>query len=473
MASNAKQMIPEKNVTHQKSRSASLPEPMGKEKQGEDFILSQVSKTGRPLSLPPASGNPSMNQAQFKYLQKRVGNQAIQQLWTGIQRQDLGTGANALPEFALPEYSREFSRFDCSYLPLGPIPQVGTLTVSLKVYIIYKPFTKAIRQKDYKKYKFTAEQLADITWKDDEKEKFQNDFSKSVSDGWSNKFPLSLKEPGFSEYRANVNIQVIPVNDPTKAHMKITAQKVPKGAPRFRSRVKGKTAILDINAPSERQTGLANDKADFITQVGPFIYNSFELTAPIKSQLERVKTKVKPLLAAIRRPDEFLPFLSLTGRASSQGSMAYNEKLAGQRSNAVGDYLESDLGAAIQIYAGERNATVNKKFRRVDVQFSDPNRKKSPLSQNTAAHEAGHMFGLGDEYVEEKPEEKEFLPKFVADKPTHYGAVKTLLGTEAADDLLVQNSGSIMSHGDEVKPGHYAPFLAALKIITGKTWKAE
>ena len=37
------------------------------------------------------------------------------------------------------------------------------------------------------------------------------------------------------------------------------------------------------------------------------------------------------------------------------------------------------------------------------------------VEQNTAAHEAGHMFGLGDEYVEEKPGAN-VTPKFFADE---------------------------------------------------------
>jgi hypothetical protein len=165
--------------------------------------------------------------------------------------------------------------------------------------------------------------------------------------------------------------------------------------------------------------------------------------------------------------------LVLTGRASSEGKKKYNEGLAERRTQAVADYLSPDLGEAIRVFAGETHATTEEKFRRVDVQYFHPDRKNLPLSQNTAAHEAGHMFGLGDEYVEEKPKESDMLPKFVADKPTHYGAVETLLGTETADDLLVQNSGSIMSHGSEVNRGHYVSFLAAINRMTGKTWTVE
>ena len=47
------------------------------------------------------------------------------------------------------------------------------------------------------------------------------------------------------------------------------------------------------------------------------------------------------------------------------------------------------------------------------------------------------------------------------------------MGTEAADELLVQDSASIMSLGSEVKMGHYVFFLERLNNMTGKKWKIE
>jgi hypothetical protein len=65
------------------------------------------------------------------------------------------------------------------------------------------------------------------------------------------------------------------------------------------------------------------------------------------------------------------------------------------------------------------------------------------------------------------------LPKFLGDKPTHYEAVKKLMGKEAADELLVDNSENIMASGMNVKKGHYVTFLHAINQITGKLWNAE
>lgn len=82
------------------------------------------------------------------------------------------------------------------------------------------------------------------------------------------------------------------------------------------------------------------------------------------------------------------------------------------------------------------------------------------------------MFGLGDEYEDEKPDVNA-RPKFQGDRPTHYDKVEELMGEEAAKELTVQNSGSMMSSGGEVKRGHYVHFLEAINSITAQSWAVE
>jgi len=56
------------------------------------------------------------------------------------------------------------------------------------------------------------------------------------------------------------------------------------------------------------------------------------------------------------------------------------------------------------------------------------------VTQNTAAHEAGHLFGLDDEYVEEGAPAG-VAKKFTGDKPAHFGDVQAELGDDAVDQL--------------------------------------
>jgi hypothetical protein len=77
--------------------------------------------------------------------------------------------------------------------------------------------------------------------------------------------------------------------------------------------------------------------------------------------------------------------------------------------------------------------------------------------QIVAAHEAGHMFGLGDEYT------------------APFSGTGGDLGTPVDGGLgarqglpgaVHENSDTIMSVGDAVRPQHYATFLEALKAVT-------
>ena len=79
------------------------------------------------------------------------------------------------------------------------------------------------------------------------------------------------------------------------------------------------------------------------------------------------------------------------------------------------------------------------------------------VQQIVVAHEAGHMFGLGDEYT------------------APFSGTGGALGTPVDGNLgpsqglpgaVHENSDSIMSVGDAVRPQHYATFLEAIKAAT-------
>jgi hypothetical protein len=166
---------------------------------------------------------------------------------------------------------------------------------------------------------------------------------------------------------------------------------------------------------------------------------------------------------------------AFVGRASAKGSKQHNADLALKRAETVRDRMVADMGwsndiSSLAMSFGEEHATNDPKFQRVDVGVVSTG--SHDVHQNVAAHEAGHMFGLGDEYVDERPPPGA-LPKFLGDRPTHYGDVEAHLGADAADDLLVQDSGNIMSKGDIVQRGHYVHFLQALDTMTSKQWTIE
>ena len=88
------------------------------------------------------------------------------------------------------------------------------------------------------------------------------------------------------------------------------------------------------------------------------------------------------------------------------------------------------------------------------------------VPQIIAAHEAGHMFGLGDRYS--------------TTAGSGVGGTGPSVGLPSKHDQLATDEGlggakaanddGIMSFGNEVRPADYATFLEALKHVTGLDW---
>ena len=375
-----------------------------------------------------------------------------------------------LPRFEFDQKSLppdKSENFNATYFPVEPVPREGTLLISLLVHLEFEGSSK------------------------EEEEKFEKDFINSVSKAWSTDSSgllLHLTDQLFSEYKCNVEVDILTISDPSSAHFDIKVIKAPKG---FRSSVDRPShkATLDVKDPTrnEDHTGKALKEGnkhgpfDFVRQVGNFKLNSAEITPAIRVQLRQIESQFQDLIPAERPSSQGLPEnlnLFFRGRASSQGKTDHNEKLAKNRAENVKKQLLSDLGwddsplYFVESF-GEENASNNANFRRVDIEIIDTAKPAPNLQQNTAVHEAGHMFGLGDEYVEETPKDKDEVPKFVGDKPTHYDEVSKLMGKDAADELLVQNSASVMSVGGKIKRGHYVFFLKALNEITEKKWVVD
>ena len=368
------------------------------------------------------------------------------------------------------------NRFDLRYDPVGPLPKTGKATVTLKINVEFKDFERSMmRRPEFRRHRWTSAQRAKFAWPEDKKREWVGKFSQAVADGWKEKHAFVLDEPGFEKYRATCDVQVKHVDKPEEANTRVTAQWVPPGAPRLRSSVSGggSGAELDARDVDEPETHQLPAVA-VVRQIGPFDYDSSELNpavlagiAAFEAAIRRQQEPGRPLAGS---PDDIV--LGFTGRASSPGSIPHNKKLAEARSSAVTDKVMNDIavGFAVGMGVGEGHATDDPKFQRVDATAAKGTGPE--VRQNVAAHEAGHMFGLGDEYVEEVPP-KDVLAKFQGDRASHDADVRSTMGDEAADELLVQDGASMMSRGSEVKPGHYVYFLTALNKATGHTWKVE
>ena len=188
-----------------------------------------------------------------------------------------------------------------------------------------------------------------------------------------------------------------------------------------------------------------------------------------KTELDdRGRGELAPILAKLTA-DPSLRVL-LRGRASSDrkaGTTAeegfkLNFRLSRERSQAVAAELAAAGIAADRIMQrnwGDTATTSDEDNCRVDVSIAGHQARQG------AAHEFGHMLGLGDEYGYTD------IPGARPGDPAPRRDYVRMVKEQTGYDLRRTSDESMMSKGATIRPWHYAPFLEALKRIAGTTWR--
>lgn len=428
-------------------------------------------------------------------LAHHLGNRRFGQL---VQRQGVPdkTTAPAAPKTALPSRDKFMAKthrktgtnFDLEYVPTGPQIDrftVGEVKIILKIHVSFKDFTDAMKSKpEFKGHTFTEADKAAFKWTPAEKEDFKKNLVKSIHDAWSFTHSFSCDSPGFDDLLATGEIDVRLVNQPFQAHNRMTAQKVPPSAPRLRSFVSGNTSTFDQRDVTDEETN-RTDTPERLFRVFPFGFDSDAMNDTIEGKLTG---EVEPGLRAweaTKPPTEIGPdganpnlFVKIVGRASSQGNADHNLKLAKRRAETVTKHVDNALGHGRMAFAdpqdteaqGEQGTGSGPEFRRVDVMAYDRRTTNKEVKQNVAAHEAGHMFGLGDEYVDASGHEVGAIDKLIGDKTEHADATQAELQVPNAPGSTIVNSGSMMAVGGEVLQAHFVPFVDRLEAATKLEW---
>ena len=175
--------------------------------------------------------------------------------------------------------------------------------------------------------------------------------------------------------------------------------------------------------------------------------------------------------------DERAVNVNLQGHASAAGSTEYNRSLVEDRLNSVESYISDhisnsnittaitntrenfdDQDAEAALVSNPETDQAN--YRRVDVEVEREGRG----GQNVFAHELGHVFGLGDEYVETA----NGYNRPAGSQATHH---QLAIDAGVAGGALVANDQRMMSGGNQVGAAHYSTFADALNQLTSKSWR--
>jgi outer membrane protein OmpA-like peptidoglycan-associated protein len=219
-----------------------------------------------------------------------------------------------------------------------------------------------------------------------------------------------------------------------------------------------------------------NPAAQSFSHTVNFDHDSSDITAAEQARLDAFFSNPSILL---QNPNGTVT-VALKGFASAPGTTEYNTGVVDRRLSSVssainakmdGNHLniQTHVDPATQTNDSDRSAEADKlanplhdpnSFRKVEIKVDQSGRG----GQNVFTHEFGHVFGLGDEYVE------------VANgynRPAGALADHDQLAKDAGvpTGAVVGNDARIMSTGNTVQAEHYSTFADALRQLTSKPWK--
>ncbi|MCJ7626635.1 MAG: OmpA family protein [Anaerolineaceae bacterium] len=189
--------------------------------------------------------------------------------------------------------------------------------------------------------------------------------------------------------------------------------------------------------------------------------------------------------------------IDITGRSSSTGERTErgrrrNQQLSEERARAVETFLKTTVveGRNMEninwrvhgvVGEGSVGATEDDEWCRADIAVAGGE------GQNTAAHEFGHMIGLGDEYASTPLRDASGAIVRRDGRAVSRGLISgtggdvgdaskhNALGEEmGVGGSVYENNANIMSLGSTILPQHYATFMQALHQVSGTTdWQVR
>jgi hypothetical protein len=300
-----------------------------------------------------------------------------------------------------------------------------------------------------------AAAVAPWGWNGTDKTTFMNDFQTQVQGAWSAQYDFHCTKHYWDDLGAKVRVSVN-VHDGDKGdddHMKLTTYKIAPGGSAGTVGVvnSGSAGFFDDGSTNNTMTLNSTDvsaRGDImLTRQASFDSGATTMDAPNTAIVQTFGSKYKsgggPRCGTCGQ--EIAGLAGTVVHARIQGSGADPEAQAQQRLTTVTAALTAGgMTTAPQFeYAGTGD--------QVTLVVG------SGVQQVIAAHEAGHMFGLGDEYT---------TPFSGTGKAPGSPIDGNIGPSQGLPGAVAENTDSIMSVGAAVKPQHYATFLEALKHIS-------
>ncbi|WP_068636668.1 eCIS core domain-containing protein [Thauera butanivorans] len=312
--------------------------------------------------------------------------------------------------------------------------------------------------------------LASYQWTPAERAPWIDELKTMIETSWGGRHSFFLNKPRWNWLGADVRV-TLDIGARAKAagdHMLTETYKMPTGESLRTYDIAhqvshGSGADAHDQTMRLASTTTGPKEVDLLRESVQFGDNSDVLTPAASAALDAFIRRFNGATANAAHQEVRV---EIVGHASASGSESYNMALSQRRAQAVRDYLASNgfANTASRVALDPRGETEADQSqprlgsdRRVDLIVDGGER------MITAAHEWGHAFGLGDEYVTGGSN--------IGDPVAHDDLVKAM--TDASGSPLPgairEHNAGIMSLGNEVRPQHYATFHNALSTITAQS----
>lgn len=305
-----------------------------------------------------------------------------------------------------------------------------------------------------------------------EKTSWMNNYRAQVVSAWSGQHFFTAKR--FPELQSSVRLNVnVHENAQPGDHTQAVIVKIPDNIEMGAAVNRGSSTNPNDQRLRMGSSGINGSQTNFLHYSMRFPTGRSDVASAVGTEHSRDPgpTYLNKFITdfAAGYPDAGVP-ISVVGHASATGDPTQNQTLSDTRASNVANYIRTNglTGAATRVTShgeGQMGATRDAAWQRVDIIVGSGER------QMTAAHEFGHMIGLGDEYASPTggfyPGAGTSLP---AGTPAGHDAMAQAMGG-GVRGAVAENSDNIMSVGNTVQPQHYATFHNALQTVTGEQWE--
>jgi outer membrane protein OmpA-like peptidoglycan-associated protein len=335
---------------------------------------------------------------------------------------------------------------------------------------------------------------------------FMAGYQSSVQNVWSTAgtgLAFQGNRTGWEDQLANINVVVntsditslsagAPIPGPQPVHCQSTIYKTPDedvfGAfvrSGSTDTTPGNEGTAATDQTLELGSGQITAQSHLLNQRVFFPNNSSALDSTAQDRLRKIIISFQAPTGSAGTSIDIIGHASTTGEDTEAGRQR-NIQLAEERAQVVDNFLRTTVvegrnlanvttRVEMVLSTGAFGSDESAFSRRTDIEFA------MGQGQNIAAHEFGHMIGLGDEYA--STPQRDSAGNIVTDAngdPVTRGVISGTggdVGDATTHDALArdmglstgavfENNDNIMSLGSTVRPQHYATFMQALRTVT-------